>query len=317
MLNVSDVLAFLVFPGGLFAVVFGLMLLGLERIAVARFQGRVGPPIYQNLLDVVKLRFKEVLIPADATNRIFFIIAPLFGLAGMLAAVFILPISGVHDGAGPNSDLIVLLYLMALPAVSHVMGGSSSGSTYAAISVSREVVLMFAYEITFILVLFTVALQAGAGDGAQFSLQGIVNYQVMHGSFVSDPRMIPAFVAFVLFMLATLEVPPFHIAENDADVMKGYLMEYSGLALALFEVTHALKLLVMVTVLQVFFMPGMAGESAIVNIFWFMGKSAGIVAVIALVHATMPSFRVDQAFRFLMIVPTTLALLSLGLVLFV
>ncbi|BCO09417.1 hydrogenase [Desulfolithobacter dissulfuricans] len=316
MLSVSNVLAFLVFPGGLFAVFFGLLLLGLERIAVARFQGRVGPPVYQNLLDIIKLQTKEVLVPADATNKIFFGIAPVFGFAGMLAAIFILPISGVHDGAGVNSDLIVLLYLMALPAVSHVMGGSSSGSTYAAISVSREVVLMFAYEITFILVLFTVALQAGAGEGALFSLKGIVDYQVLHGSFVTDFKMIPAFIAFGIFMLATLEVPPFHIAENDADVMKGYLMEYSGMALALFEITHALKLLVLITVLQVLFMPAMAGESIVVNLLWYMGKSAGIVAVIALIHASLPSFRVDQAFKFLLIVPTALSLLSLGLVLF-
>jgi len=312
----ANIFAYLFFPGGMFALLFGLLLLGMERVAVARFQGRIGPPIYQNLLDVIKLRTKEVLIPEDVTNRLMFSIAPVFGFVGMMTAIFILPVSGVYDGSGASSDLIVLIYLMALPAVSHILGGSSSGSTYAAISVSREVILMFAYEITFIIVLFTVALQAGGGDGALFSLKGIVDYQVQNGSFVSDIKMIPSFIAFVIFMLATLEVPPFHIAENDGDVMKGYLMEYSGMPLALFEVTHALKLIVLVTVLQVFFMPGLAGSSILVNLLWYAGKSAAIVTGIAFVHASMPSFRVDQAFKFLMIVPVLLALLSLGLVLF-
>ncbi len=312
----ASILAYLFFPGGMFAIIFGLLLLGMERIAVARFQGRIGPPIFQNLFDVIKLRTKEFLVPEDATNRLMFIIAPFFGFGGMMTAIFILPVSGVYDGAGASSDLVVLIYLMALPAVSHIFGGSSSGSTYAAIAVSREAILMFAYEITFVIVLFTVALQAGAGDGALFSLKGIVDYQVRNGSFVHDLKMIPAFVAFVIFMLATLEVPPFHIAENDGDVMKGYYMEYSGMPLAVFELTHALKLLVLITVLQIFFMPGLAGGSIVVNLLWYMMKSAAIVIGIALVHASMPSFRVDQAFKFLMIVPVFLALLSLGLVLF-
>ena len=317
MLSASDILTYLVFPGGLFAIFFGLVLLGLERIAVARFQGRVGPPLFQNIFDAFKLRGKEVLIPKDATNKLFFCLAPVLGFVGMLAAVSILPVSGVYGGTGANSDLIVLIYLLALPAVSHVMGGSASGSTYAAISVSREVVLMFAYEITFIIVLFTVALHAGAGEGAVFSLKGIVDYQLVNGSFITDPKMIPAFLAFAIFMLATLEVPPFHIAENSADVMSGYLMEYSGMPLAMFELTHALKLLVLITVLQIFFMPGVAGDSVIFNLFWYLAKSIGIVAVISLIHASMASFRVDQALKFLMTVPIALSLVSLFLVLFV
>ncbi len=316
MLNANDIITFLIFPGGLFAIFFGLLLMSFERISVARFQGRVGPPIWQNIFDIIKLRNKEVLIPKDATNRLFFLIAPVLGFAGMMAAVSILPIGGVYGGTTFSSDLIVLIYLLALPAVSHVMGGSSSGSTYSAISVSREVVLMFAYEITFIIVLFTVALKAGGGDGAVFSLKAIVDYQLQHGSFITDITMLPAFIAFVIFVLATLEIPPFHIAENDADVMKGYLMEYSGLPLSLFELTHALKLVVLVTVLQIFFMPGIAGAGFFLSLIWYVAKSVFIVFLLAWCHASMASFRVDQALKFLLTVPIVLSLTSLLLVLF-
>jgi NADH-quinone oxidoreductase subunit H len=316
MLNASDIFSFLVFPGGLFAILFGLILVSFERIAVARFQGRVGPPIFQNIFDIVKLRSKEVLFPRGASSKLFFGLAPVFGFVGMIVAISILPIGGVCIGTTASSDLIVLIYLMALPAVSHIMGGSASGSTYAAVSVSREVVLVFAYEITFIIILFTVAIHAGGGDGAVFSLRAIVDYQLTHGSFITDIVMIPAFLAFIIFMLATLEIPPFHIAENDADVLKGYLIEYSGMPLALFELAHALKLLVIVTVLQVFFMPGLADVGWLLNLIWYIVKSAGIVFVIALIHASMASFRIDQALKFLMTVPIALSLLSLFLVLF-
>jgi len=316
-LNAETLLHFLIFPGGIFAVLFGLLLVSMERIMVARLQGRVGPPIYQNMLDVLKLGLKEVMIPSDAANAFFFRVAPVLGFAGMLAALFLLPIGGVYDGIGANSDLIVLLYLMALPAVSHIIGGSASGSPYSTYSVSREVVLMFAYEITFILVLFTVAYAAGGGREAVFSLKSIAVYQMEHGSFALDWKMWPALVAFVIFMLATLEVPPFHIAENDADVMDGYLMEYSGTQLALFEVTHALKLLLVVSVFQLFFMPGFESGSVLFNLLWYLIKTMMIVGAIALVHAVMPSFRVEQGFKFLMVVPLGLALASLLSVLYV
>ena len=40
-------IAALLFPGGLFALAFGLALKGADRRVAARLQGRVGPPLAQ------------------------------------------------------------------------------------------------------------------------------------------------------------------------------------------------------------------------------------------------------------------------------
>ena len=137
----ADITSFLIFPGGLFAIALGLTLLSFERIAIARLQGRVGPVFYQNILDIIKLFNKEILIPKDS-KEIIFKLSPIIGFAGMLVIIYFMPIAGVYEGDRDNGDLILLIYMMALPAISHILGGGSSSSPYAAISVSRELKLM-------------------------------------------------------------------------------------------------------------------------------------------------------------------------------
>ncbi len=309
----ANILNFFIFPGGLFAVFFGLILISIERIMVARFQGRVGPVFYQNVIDIVKLFNKETLIPKDAKDFVFKF-APLFGFSGMLVLVYFLPVPGVYEGAKGDYDLVILIYFMALPAISHILGGGASSSPYAAISVSRELKLMLVYEFVFIVIGFTLAIYVGHGNG-EFSLKKIMDYQMQNGYFLFDWKLWPAFIAFLIFVLATLEVPPFEVAHhNHADIMEGYLIEYSGAPLALFEITDALKIVVLSVVFQIFFFPNVIGGDVVVNLLWFIVKTMFLVVFISLAHACLASFRADQEFKFLIKVPVMLSLTSLVLV---
>jgi NADH-quinone oxidoreductase subunit H len=115
--------------------------------------------------------------------------------------------------------------------------------------------------------------------------------------------------------LATLELPPFQIAHhNDADVMDGFLIEYSSIPLALFEMTDALKIVLLSIVFQLFFFPVVISNDIIINLLWFIAKTVIFVAFFSLLHAILASYRIDQAFKFLLIVPTLLALTTLILV---
>ena len=312
MLN-ANIIHFFIFPGGLFAIFLGLILISIERILVARFQGRVGPVFYQNIIDIIKLFNKETLIPKDAKDFVFKF-APLFGFSGMLVLVYFLPIPGVYDGVKGNYDLIILIYFMALPAISHILGGGASSSPYAAISVSRELKLMLVYEIVFTIIGFTLAVYIGDGKG-EFSLMEIIKYQLQNGYFLFDWKLWPAFIAFLIFVLATLEVPPFEVAHhNSADIMEGYLMEYSGAPLALFEITDALKIIVLSIVFQIFFFPSVIGGDIVINLIWFLVKTMFLVLFISLAHVCLASFRADQEFKFLIKVPVFLSIVSLILV---
>jgi NADH-quinone oxidoreductase subunit H len=307
------VLNMLIFPGGLFALILGLFLMGVDRKIYARLQRRVGPPIYQPVIDTVKLLQKEILVPRTA-NYIFFRTAPLIGLAGMLVAVALIPVTGVYSGMGKSADLIVVLYLLATPALALMIGASASGSPYSAIGLSREMTITLAYELPLFTVLLTVGMKVGmAGGGfADFSLTNIVNYQLQNGSLITNITMLPAILGYLCCIPGTIGVVPFDIPEAETEITEGPVLEFSGTSLAIFKLTGALKMVLVSALAVALFFPMPLGVFWLVNLLWFIFKCAVLIIVtITIVRATRARMRMDQAFRFYLIIPTALALISL------
>ena len=183
-----------------------------------------------------------MMAPNEACEPVFFG-APLIGAAAMLIAVMLVPIAGVYAPAPVTGDLIVLIYLLAIPGVALMIAGSASGSPYGAIGFSREMAMMIAYEGPIVLIAIAVGLRVGLASGGAptFSLTEIVRYQQAHGMLLFDPVMWPAIVAFAFFYPANLGIVPFDIPEAETEVLEGPLLEYSGPALALFKIMSALK----------------------------------------------------------------------------
>ena len=152
----------LVFPGLLFVTVVGLLLAGIDRKVLARMQKRVGPPIIQPFYDFFKLMGKETIIP-HAANRTVFLAAPVVGFVSLVVLMLFIPVFGFSAFSG-KADLIVVLYLLTIPAVAMIVGGSASGSPYAGIGISREMVTMIAYELPLIVILLSVAKRVGGNS---------------------------------------------------------------------------------------------------------------------------------------------------------
>lgn len=308
----------LVFPGGLFAIALGLLLTGIDRKVYARLQRRVGPPIYQPCIDLVKLSQKETLIPRTA-NYFAFRFAPLLGFAGMLAAVAIIPITGIYSGLYQSGDLLVMLYLLSTPALALVIGASASGSPYSSVGLSREITMVLAYEVPLLIVFLTVGMRAGmlAGGTATFSLSSIVNSQLKNGALLFDLPMLPALLAFLCCIPGTIGVVPFDIPEAETELAEGPLLEYSGMGLAMFKLTGGLKILVLSALAVALFFPSGIGSFWLVNLLWFIFKCIVIsFFTITLIRATRARMRLDQAYKFYLLVPTALAMISLVLTLF-
>ena len=308
----------LFFPGGLFAVALGLLLTGLDRKVYARLQRRVGPPVYQPCIDLVKLSQKETLVPKTA-NLAVFRLAPLLGFAGMIAAIAIIPITGIYSGLYQSGDLLVLLYLLSMPAIALVIGASASGSPYSSIGLSREITMVLAYEIPLLLVFLTVGMRVGMATGgtALFSLGGIVHYQLQHGPLLYDLPMLPAFLAFLCCIPGTIGVVPFDIPEAETEITEGPLLEYSGTGLALFKLTGSIKILVLSALAVALFFPSGLGGFWLVNLLWFIVKCIVVsIATITVVRASRARMRLDQAYKFYLLIPSAMALISLVLTLF-
>ena len=249
--------------------------------------------------------------------RSVFLAAPVVGFAGMAVCAAFIPVPGVFSGLYNMGDLLVLFYLLPIPAIAIMLGGSASSSPFGAIGFSREMLMMLAYETPLLMILLAVAMLVGkaTGTGAEFSLLAIVDWQQGAGSLGFNPVMIPALLAYLIFLPGTMGVPPFDIPEAETEVLEGPLLEYGGPLLALFQIGSALKTFVVLGLGVALFFPGTISDFWIVNLIWFVFKCLVLMLLsLTLVKSATGRFRIDQAFRFYVKVPTALALVSLVLV---
>ncbi|MDR2851339.1 MAG: NADH-quinone oxidoreductase subunit H [Desulfovibrio sp.] len=307
-----------IFPGGLFALAIGFLFKGLDRRVEARLQRRIGPPLLQPWIDAAKLLTKETMIPRTACRQAF-LLAPVFGFTGMAVCAAFIPIAGVFDGLSNMGDLLVIFYLLPIPAIAIMLGGSASSSPFSAIGFSREMLMMLAYETPLLMILLSVAMLVGksiAGTwGAEFSLLKIVLWQQENGSLGLNPSMIPAFIAYLIFLPGTMGAIPFDIPEAETEIIEGPLLEYGGPLLALFQITSALKTFVVLGLGVALFFPGVISQWWPINLIWFIVKCLVLMLIsLTLVKSATGRFRIDQAFRFYITVPMALALCSLILV---
>jgi NADH-quinone oxidoreductase subunit H len=305
----------LVFPGGLFALCLGLCLKGFERRIRARLQRRVGPPLLQPFFDLAKLARKDTTIPEGAPAGLFSAL-PFAGVCSMAIAAAMIPITGVHLAPAGLGDILVLFYLLAVPAIVLMLAGSASGSPFSAIAFSRELSIMMAYEGPILLVILTIAIRVGVSQGGwiALSLNDIIAYQQRYGAFLFDPVMWPALLAFLVFFPANLGVAPFDIPEAESEVLDGPLLEYSGPLLGLFKMMSAMKAGVVIGLGIALFYPNAPG--GVLGLMCFVLKCFVVSSVgVAVLRTSMGRMRIDQAFRFLVIWPGIFGLVSLVVVL--
>lgn len=302
----------LVFPGFLFVAVIGLLLAGIDRKILARMQKRIGPPIVQPFYDFFKLLGKETIVPHSA-NRTAYLLAPIMGLVSLIVVALFIPIFSFSTFSG-NADLIVILYLLTVPAVALIIGGSASGSPFAGIGISREMVAMMAYELPLVIVLLSVAKKVG-GDSLCFSLQQIVEWQANNGCSLFQWSLIPAALAMLLVIPAEVGTQPFDVAEAETEICEGPLVEYSGAPLGVFKLNTAMKMFIMTSLFTALFLGGIdTGILALNAVILVAICIALTVLCMTLIHAITARLKIEHLFKFYWTVVAGLAALSLILV---
>ena len=315
ILNALQVLGYiLIFPGFLFCFLCGNLLAGINRKLVARMQKRVGPPILQPFYDFFKLCGKEAIVP-DAASRTTFLMAPLIGFAALVVLQLFIPVGGFIAFSG-TADIIVILYLLLIPAMAAMLGAAASGSPYAGVGMSREMVTIIACELPLVLVLLAIAKTVGnaVGSGLCFSMQAIAEYQAEHGSLITHLSMIPAAIAFALIIPGETGSHPFDTAEAETEICEGMLAEYSGPPLAVYKLTHAVKVLTLSSLFVALFLGGVrTGIVAVDGVILFALCVVVVALFISLVHAVTARLKIEQVFKYYWTVVSGLALVSLVL----
>lgn len=280
----------LVFPGLLFTGILGMIVGWVDRKVSARFQFRVGPPFFQNFNDFFKLLGKETLIVKDSIHSLF-IMAP-FVAFGMLVLVSAMIGMALFYQQGFGGDLIVLMYLLMVYSIMVILGGASTGNVYSSLGAGREIKLLLADELAFILVCLVPIVKSGY----TLQLDQIVVFQSVHGAFIGSVSGTIAFIIGILCIQAKMTLPPFHIPEAETEIIEGPFMEYSGPPLAFWKLNQLMMFVAFPFLLILLFLGGFS-LTGFGILFAFL-KYLLIVVLMIIIKNTNPRIRIDTALNF-------------------
>jgi len=286
----------------------GLVFRWVDRKVTARVQWRVGPPVYQPLVDIIKLMGKENMMPAAARGT-GFLLAPIVALAATGVAAAILWQAVVHSNVAFRGDLIVVIYLLVIPAAMTILGASASGNPHASVGASREMKLLLSYELPMLLAVLVAVIRGGW----TFRLSGLLAAQAAAPTAWSISGLLALLIA-IPCMQAKLGQVPFDLAEAECEIMSGVYVEYSGPSLACWLMTRAMLLALLPLLLIVVFWGGL-NTGAWWGYLTFAGKYVLLVALATLIRNTNPRLRIDQTMKFFWFALTPASIVAVALAL--
>ncbi|UCC74306.1 MAG: NADH-quinone oxidoreductase subunit H [Gemmatimonadota bacterium] len=149
---------------------------GIMRKLKAALHSRIGPPITQPFLDLAKLLGKEDLRAVPGT---LYAAAPAITLGSVLTLALLVPM-GTRPPLGAAGDIIVLLYVAAISAVLLMLTAFAASGPYSAVGGSREMMMLLSVE-----PVLAVTLVVGALKSGSLATLGILDWQVENGPTVS------------------------------------------------------------------------------------------------------------------------------------
>ena len=291
--GIVALLEILLFPGFLFLIALALFYEWVDRKFFARLQNRYGPlytgpsGMLQPLADFVKLLSKEDIIP-KAVDKFMFNSAPIFLLSLPLLALFLIPIADLTAVISFEGDLIFLMFLFTLVAVTVFIAGWSSVSRFSSIGGIRAGFQMLGYEIPMCLVMVGPAIAAKT-----LSISEIAAWQASNTAWFIWLQPL-GFAIFVLCLLAELEWIPFDIPEAETEIVAGWMTEFGGPKLALIRLGKDVELLLAASLVTSLFLGGPNNLWMIPPIVPFLLKTTCAVILLTTLRALFARFRIDQ-----------------------
>ncbi|MCW8859159.1 MAG: NADH-quinone oxidoreductase subunit NuoH [Deltaproteobacteria bacterium] len=302
LLSLALILAKLIAVFGVILTLAAYLVLA-ERKLLARMQLRYGPNrvgpfgMMQPLADVIKLLTKEDFVPATA-DKWLFLIAPGLSAVTALLTFAVVPFGPPLEIFGKTLPLVVIdlnvgvLYFLGLSSLAvygMALGGWASNSKYSLLGSIRGLSQLISYELSMGLAIVPVVMMARS-----FSLTEIVMAQEKIPYLLLNPL---AFPIFLISVLAESKRIPFDLPEAENELVGGFHTEYSGMRFGLFFVGEYINLIILGSMVTVFFLGGWHGPW-LPGVVWFALKVLAICAFFIWVRGSMPRLRYDQLMHF-------------------
>jgi NADH-quinone oxidoreductase subunit H len=278
-----------------------------ERKVIAYMHVRIGPnrvgPIglLQPIADAFKLVFKEIITPANADKALYFT-GPILALAPALVAWAVVPFDADKVIANVDAGVLYLLAVSSLGIYGIIVSGWASNSKYAFLGAMRAGAQMISYEIPMGMALITVLMVSNSlnlGDIVQAQAKG--RFAEMGLNFLSWNwlPLLPMFVIYLVSGVAETNRAPFDVVEGESEIVAGHMVEYSGMAFALFFLAEYGNMILISALTSIFFLGGWLSPVGFLpdGIGWLVLKIAFLLFLFLWFRASFPRYRYDQIMR--------------------
>jgi NADH-quinone oxidoreductase subunit H len=282
-----------------------------ERKFIGWIQIRIGPNrvgpagLLQPFADVIKLIFKEIIVPANASKLLYFA-GPVLMILPAIAAWAVIPFAPELVLADVNAGLLYIMAMSSLGVYGVIVAGWASNSKYAFLGAMRSAAQMVSYELAMGFALVVVLMVSGS-----LNLSDIVHGQG-RGYFASKGLtflswnwlpLLPMLVVYFVSGVAETNRAPFDVVEGESEIVAGHMIEYSGTTFAIFFLAEYMNMILISALTAVMFFGGWQAPIAapLFNLLppfgWLLLKIFVIVTMFLWIRATFPRYRYDQIMR--------------------
>ena len=223
---------------------------------------RVGPlGLLQPIADVLKLLLKEVIHADAGEQRWIYLIAPIMTIVPAFAAWAVIPFQAQAVLGDINAGLLYVMAISSIGVYGVILAGWASNSKYAFLGAMRAAAQMVSYEIAMGFALVVVLMVSGS-----LNLSDIVMSQ-QHGIFAGCGvnflswnwlPLLPMFVVYFISGIAETNRHPFDVVEGESEIVAGHMIEYSGMAFALFFLAEYINMILISAIATTLFLGGWA-----------------------------------------------------------
>ena len=282
-----------------------------ERKAIGWMQIRLGPNrvgplgLLQPIADALKLLTKEIIVPAAANKGLFFL-GPIMTIMPALAAWVAVPFGPDVALANINAGLLFIMAITSMEVYGVIIAGWASNSKYAFLGALRASAQMVSYEIAMGFCLVVVLMVSASLNITDIVLGQGKGYFASMGLGVLSWNwlpLLPIFVVYIISGIAETNRHPFDVVEGESEIVAGHMVEYSGMAFAMFFLAEYANMILISALAAIMFLGGWLSPIDSVFFNWIPGwiwlglKTFVVVTMFLWVRATFPRFRYDQIMR--------------------
>ena len=282
-----------------------------ERKLIGWMHIRLGPNrtgplgLLQPIADAIKLLLKEIVSPTRS-NKVLFIVAPVMVIMPAFASWAVIPFQADLVLADVNAGLLYIIAISSIGVYGVILAGWASNSKYPFLAAMRASAQMISYEIAMGFALVTVLIVSGSLNLSKIVLlQDTGIFADMGLNFLSWNwlPLLPMFLIYFISGVAETNRHPFDVVEGESEIVAGHMVEYSGMAYAMFFLAEYANMIMIAALTSILFLGGwlpivdLPILRDIPGFFWLFAKTFFILSCFIWLRATLPRYRYDQIMR--------------------